>query len=190
MRGWSSRTGRDSVISGVRTTIISPRTPRRSGRLSRAAKPAAVDDRAARQRCRPRPRSGSRRPHAARRVASAASASRGSRWASSGEEQPLPEPAGEIGLERRDRRRHRPKRNRLVRRAKRASSARIAGRGHDQRAVPHRAGQHAGGHQSSAVRPRSTTACSALSRSHQGASMPPANQEQRPRRCARRARRP
>ena len=80
------RTGRASETSRERTTTISPRTPRRSGSASRAARPRQSTTRSpgAAPTATIRRRSGSTRRARARRSTRAASARRGSRCASSG----------------------------------------------------------------------------------------------------------
>src|SRR5580700_6668861 len=88
VRGCSTRTGRLSDSSGSRSSSISPFTPRRPGRCARAARPVQSMSRPAAVAL---PASVPKRmltPSVRSRAASACRAARGSRWPSSGKYSP------------------------------------------------------------------------------------------------------
>ena len=174
------RTGRGSDTSGERTTTISPRTPRRSGRASRAASPRQSTTMSARASC--GASSTPKRiatPRSCRRSARAASARRGSRWASSGKNSA---------------RRKRPARSGssaampigvqpfealgALGKAREVGAGRAAGRPPGCRCAPSRGSARPTSR--STARPSRRPRARSVARSHHGASMPPAIHEQLP----------
>ena len=118
---------RQRHLARARAISISPLHAAKVRQRVARGKAAAVDDEVGSAGVLGRPcRSVPLRRFACSRSASAASALRGSRCASLGEEQPAAEAAGEIGLELGDARRRRAPRMPLVRRAKRRKLRRVA----------------------------------------------------------------
>ena len=184
------RTGRASDTSGERTTIISPRTPRRSGSASRAARPRQSTTISASA-------SGQRQLDAEADGNAAALQSLGQRQRAPGADRdgPRRERTARGGNARRGRARarrcarHRPIRSaRCGRRSARDPARRATGR---RTRLPFRTvpGKRSA-HQAIDGAPQVTTSGSVVARSHHGASMPPAIHEQRPRPARGRARRP
>ena len=183
------RTGRDSDTSRERTTSISPRTPRRSGSASRAARPRQSTTKPSPAAGASRRRSGSARCGRFRVSASAGERPARIEMRLLRKEQRAAEAAGKVGLERGDASPSTPfEAFRALGEARQFAASR--GWRHDQAAVAHRARKALASTSRSSAHRASRRWAPSVARSHHGASMPPAIHEQLPSPSVRRDRSP